>query len=66
LLYLWYDVLGDDGCKHRTEIAEFARIAKQDDVKFHSISYQELIIKLEKEFYSGNEDYINYLTDRYL
>ena len=66
LLYLWYDVLGEDSCKHRTEIEEFAQIAKQDNVKFHSISYQELIMKLKKEFYSGNEDYVNYLTNRYL
>lgn len=66
LLYLWYDVLGNDGCKHRAEIVEFALIAKQDNIKFHSISYQELIMKLKKEFYIGNEDYVNYLTDRYL
>jgi hypothetical protein len=66
LLYLWYDVLGEDGCKHRTEIAEFARIAKLDNVKFHSISYQELIAKLKKDYYKGNENYIDYLTDRYL
>jgi hypothetical protein len=66
LLYLWYDVLGDDGCRHRTEIEKFARIAKQDNIKFHSISYQQLIMKMKKEFYRGNEDYLNYLTDRYL
>ncbi|MFC2106872.1 hypothetical protein ACFLRY_00905 [Bacteroidota bacterium] len=66
LLYLWYDVFGEDGCKHRTEIEEFARITKQDNIKFHSISYQELIMKLKKEFYNSNEDYLNYLTDRYL
>ncbi len=66
LLYLWYDVLGEDGCKHRTEITEFAKIAKQDNVKFHSISYQELVAKLKKEYYNGNEKYIDYLTDRYL
>ncbi len=66
LLYLWYDVLGNDGCKHREEIKEFARIAKLDNIKFHSISYQELITKLKKEHYNGNEKYIDYLTDRYL
>ncbi len=66
LLYLWYDVLGEDGCKHRAEITEFARIAKLDNVKFHSISYQELILKLKKDYYNGNEKYIDYLTDRYL
>lgn len=66
LLYLWYDVLGEDGCNHRAEIAEFARIAKQDNVNFYSISYQELIVKLKNDYYIGNEKYIDYLTDRYL
>ena len=66
LLYLWYDVLGQDGCRHRKEIEEFAKIAKQDSIKFHSLSYQELIVKLKKDHYNGNEKYIDYLTDRYL
>ena len=66
LLYLWYDVLGAEGCKHRKEIEKFSEITKLDKIKFHSISYQELIIKMQKDFYKGNEKYINYLTDRYL
>ncbi len=66
LLYLWYDVLGNDGYKHRKEIEEFTKITKLDNIKFHSISYQELIIKMKDKFYNGNERYIDYLTDRYL
>ncbi len=66
LLYLWYDVPGKDGCRHRSEIDEFAKTAKKDSIKFHSMSYQELITKLKKDFYNGNEKYIDYLTDRYL
>lgn len=66
LLYLWYDVSGDAGCRHRKEINEFAKIAKKDNIKFHSVSYQELIIKLKNQYYNGNEKYINYLIDRYL
>jgi len=66
LLYLWYDVLGDEGCRHRKEIAEFTKITKQDKIKFHSISYQELIINLKRKIYNGNEKYIDYLTERYL
>lgn len=31
LLYLWYDVLGKEGHKHRAEIEEFKKIAKQDN-----------------------------------
>ena len=66
LLYLWYDVIGNDGLEHRKEIEKFAEIAKKDKIKFRHITYQEVIINLSKEFYSGNETHINYLTDRYL
>lgn len=66
LLYLWYDVIGKDGVEHRKEIEQFANIAKRDNVKFSHITYQEVIIKLSKKFYDGNEFYCNYLTDRYL
>ncbi len=66
LLYLWYDVLGDEGCQHRKEINQFSEIAKSDNIKFHSISYQELIIIMKSELYVGHEKYINYITDRYL
>ncbi len=66
LLYLWYDTMGKDGIEHRKEIEQFAEIAKRDDIKFRHITYQEVIIRLSKEFYGGNEEYCNYLTDRYL
>ncbi len=66
LLYLWYDVLSNEGCRHREEIEKFKEITKLDNIKFHSISYQELIVNLKRDFYKGNEEYINYLTERYL
>lgn len=66
LLYLWYDVIGKDGFKHRKEIEKFATIAKKDNIKFRHITYQEVIVNLSNNFYNNNEDYINYLTDRYL
>ena len=66
LLYLWYDVPGKAGCKHRTEIEKFAQIVKMDNINFTSISYQELIIKMKNNFYDGNEKYLDYLTARYL
>lgn len=66
LLYLWYDVIGNDGLEHRKEIEKFAEIAKKDNIKFRHITYQEVIINLSKEFYVDNEVYIDYLTDRYL
>lgn len=66
LLYLWYDVPGNDGCQHRKEIKQFSDIAKSDNIKFHSTSYQELLIKMKNNLYVGNEKYINYMIDRYL
>lgn len=66
LLYLWYDVIGVDGFEHRKEIEQFAEIVEKDNIKFSHITYQEVIIKLSKEFYGGNEKYVDYLTDRYL
>lgn len=66
LLYLWYDVIGQNGVDHRTEIEQFAKVAKKDNIKFSHITYQEVIIKLSNNFYSENENYCDYLTDRYL
>jgi hypothetical protein len=66
LLYLWYDVIGKEGFEHRKEIDQFAEIAKKDNIKFSQVTYQEVIIKLSKEFYFGNEKYCDYLTNRYL
>lgn len=66
LLYLWYDVVGKDGIEHQKEIEQFAEIARKDHVKFSHITYQEVIMELAKEFYEGNESYIDYITDRYL
>ena len=66
LLYLWYDVLGKDGFKHREEIEQFAKVAEKDNIRFKHITYQEVIAKLSRDFYQGNEIYCNYLTDRYL
>lgn len=66
LLYIWYDVIGIDGFEHRKEIEKFAEIAKKDNIKFSHITYQEVIINLSDNFYTNNEDYIHYLTDRYL
>ena len=66
LLYLWYDVVGKEGAEHRREIEQFAEIARRDNVKFNHVTYQEVIMKLSKEFYEGNGSYLNYITDRYL
>jgi len=66
LLYLWYDVLGEQGKLHRDEVLEFTEVFKNDDIKFHSLTYQELIIKLAKNLGTEHPKYIRYLTERYL
>jgi len=66
LLYLWYDCMGDEGAKHRKEIEEFTRVAKADSIHFHALSYQELIIKLSKNYRDSHNDYIGYISRRYL
>ncbi len=66
LLYLWYDALGKDGMIHREEVERFSQIAKADDVHFISMTYQELIIALAKEYRQEHFEYIKYLTQRYL
>ncbi|KAF0154908.1 MAG: hypothetical protein FD159_2387 [Syntrophaceae bacterium] len=65
LLYLWYDALGECGYRHRKEVEEFADKASADGVLFHAITYQELIIRLA-QFRGQHNNYISYLTDRYL
>ena len=59
-------MIGKEGVEHRKEIEQFAEIARKDHVKFSNVTYQEVIMKLLKEFYEGNENYLNYITDRYL
>jgi hypothetical protein len=66
LLYLWYDVLGEEGARHRCEVQRFANIAKQDGIRFHSMTYQELIVRMQKNLSDEHTEYINYLTSRYL
>jgi hypothetical protein len=66
LLYLWYDVLGEQGKRHRDEVEDFARFADEDGIKFHALTYQKLIIKLANDFRDEHQKYVQYLTERYL
>ena len=66
LLYLWYDTIGPESAKHHKEIEEFIKITQADGVHFHTMSYQDLIIKLAKKYRDTHRDYIDYITERYL
>lgn len=70
LVYLWYNAFGEDGFKHSCEISELSSIFNED-VKFQSITWQEVIIKLfHSDIKDGSNnnalDYKNYITERYL
>jgi len=65
LLYLWYDALGEPGDQHRQELKRFAEIVRSDGVDFHESTYQELIVRLAR-YREDHEDYVTYLTRRYL
>jgi len=65
LLYLWYDTSGEEGFRHKEEIERFTKICKKDGVKIHSISYQELILRLRKDCLNEHSEYVNYLSNRY-
>jgi len=66
LLYLWYDVLGKEGAIHQDEIKAFAGIAKADGIYFKAMSYQELILLLSRKYRQEHEEYVRYLSERYL
>jgi hypothetical protein len=65
-LYLWYDVPGYEGAGHRDEIEAFSSVVAADDIRFHTMTYQELIIKLSNKYRQEHGAYIKYLTERYL
>jgi len=58
LLYLWYDTIGPESAKHHKEIEEFIKITKADGLYFYAMSYQDLIIKLAKNYRNTHRDYI--------
>lgn len=66
LLYLWYDTLGYEGWKHREEIEKFVEVAKSDGILVHGMSYQELIVWMADNYRASHQEYIEYITTRYL
>jgi hypothetical protein len=65
LLYLWYDSFGLEGALHRQEARRFQEIAKKDNIKFHTLTYQKLIAVLADRHRNEHERYIKYITSRY-
>jgi hypothetical protein len=66
LLYLWYDVPGEEGATHRKEIETFSRVVTADGLNFHAMTYQELIVRLSDRCGQEHRAYVAYLAERYL
>lgn len=66
LLYLWCDVLGPEGAKHAQEIEAFKAVTQKDGISFDALSYQELIVSLCNNCGPEHEEYIRYISERYL
>jgi len=66
LLYLWYDVLGEEGTVHRKEIEKFTELIASDGISFTSMSHQELIVRLSKQTRDKHTEYVDYISARYL
>jgi len=66
LLYLWYDSIGEQSHNHEKEIDIFAGYAEADGIKFHALTYQELILSLAQKYRDSDKEYIQYITSRYL
>ena len=66
LLYLWYDALGAAGATHQAEIDRFSEACKSDGVRFHALSYQELIANIAQRHRRQHPYYVKYITERYL
>lgn len=69
LLYLYYDVFGEDGYQHNKEIQKFSEIVKEDGICFKAITWQELLCNMYSKLDSSMPldcNYIAYLCKRYL
>jgi len=69
LLYLWTDAPCQAADVHRAEIADFASVVQQDNIRFRAITYQEVISRLLKDpamRQPSHADYLAYISARYL
>lgn len=65
LVYLYYDVPGPEGARHRDEVSRFAELTDHDGVRFTSVSYQTLLFRLSAERNTHCE-WVDYMAERYL
>jgi len=65
LLYLWYDTSFAESAAHRDEVATFSEEMAADGVKFRAVTYQDVILTLQK-CRGVHGKYVDYLSERYL
>lgn len=64
LAYVYVDDAGEDGDRHRREVADFSgRIAAE--IPFHAVSYQSLVARLRALAGAYHDPYFAYLASRY-
>lgn len=64
LWYVWYDVGGEDGERHRREIKDFSECI-DPSLGFRATSYQALIERLGEKCGPEHSEYLAYLQSRY-
>ena len=66
LAYLWFDVRGPAGRRHRDEAHEFTLRARKDGLDVWAMSWQELWTALSEDAPEAeHRAYLDYLRDRY-
>ena len=66
LVYLWYATPGPELGQHYQQLESFKAMLAEDGVRFHFLTYQELICRLTRIGRGEHSAYIDYLTERYL
>lgn len=64
LHYLYYDTGGPKGAAHRAEIGRFSSLAGEE-TRFVAGSYQDLFRSIRAHAAGADQDYLDYLADRY-
>jgi len=66
LVYLYYPALMGNNEKYFSEIEIFAETMAKDDIRFSSITWQQIIKYFINNLTEQDRDYVNYITSRYL